>query len=87
MTRRVISARPYLWGHTDTVSNMSFNHDGSLLATGGLDGRAMIWSATDGSLQRTLEGPGGWAWQRLPTTAPRHLPRLRQSSTELHGIL
>ena len=48
-----------LRGHTDTVSAMSFNHDGSLLATGGLDGRALVWSAADGSLQRTLEGPGG----------------------------
>ena len=48
-----------LRGHTDTVSDMRFNHDGSLLATAGLDGRAMIWNASDGSPARTLEGPGG----------------------------
>jgi len=48
-----------LRGHTDTVSSMAFSHDGALLATGGLDGRALIWSAADGTAQRTLEGPGG----------------------------
>jgi len=48
-----------LRGHTDTVSDVRFNHDGSLLATAGLDGRAMIWNASDGSPARTLEGPGG----------------------------
>ena len=53
-----VSSAP-LRGHTDTVSTMAFNHDGGLLATGGLDGRALVWSAADGSLQRTLEGPGG----------------------------
>ena len=50
-----VSSAP-LRGHNDTVSTMAFNHDGSLLATGGLDGRALVWSAADGALQRTLAG-------------------------------
>lgn len=29
-----------LGGHTDTVSSLAFNADGSLLATGGMDGEA-----------------------------------------------
>ena len=48
-----------LKAHTDTVSSVAFNHDGSLLATGGLEGRACIWSVSTGELLRTLEGPGG----------------------------
>jgi ribosome assembly protein SQT1 len=48
-----------LRAHTDTVSSLSFNHDGSLLASGGLDGKAVIWNARDGSVAQTLEGPGG----------------------------
>lgn len=55
----VAVASAALRGHTDTVSTMGFNHDGSLLATGGLDGRALVWSSTTGELQRALEGPGG----------------------------
>ena len=48
-----------LKAHTDTVSSVAFNHDGTLLATGGLEGRACIWSVSTGELLRTLEGPGG----------------------------
>ena len=49
-----------LRGHTDTVSSLSFNHDGSLLASGGLDGKALVWSVADPALPpRALEGPGG----------------------------
>ena len=49
-----------LRGHTDTVSSLSFNHDGSLLASGGLDGKALVWSVADPAAPpRALEGPGG----------------------------
>lgn len=47
-----------LLGHTDTIGVISFSHDGSMLATGGMDGRVKIWNPLDGSCIRTLEGPG-----------------------------
>ena len=48
-----------LKAHTDTIASMAFNHDGSLLATGGLEGKASIWNVSTGELMKTLEGPGG----------------------------
>ena len=54
-----VSASVDLRGHADTISDLAFNHDGALLASGGLDGRAMIWNAATGAAVRTLEGPGG----------------------------
>jgi|TARA_B100000768_G_C11281799_1_gene379055 ribosome assembly protein SQT1 len=48
-----------LKAHTDTIASMAFNHDGSLLATGGLEGKASIWNVSTGELVKTLEGPGG----------------------------
>ena len=46
-----------LKGHKETVSNVKFNHDGSLLATGDEEGVTKIWSSKDGELLHTLEGP------------------------------
>lgn len=49
-----------LRGHTDTVSGLAFNHDGSLLASAGLDGKALVWRVADpGAAPLALEGPGG----------------------------
>ena len=49
-----------LRGHTDTVSGLAFNHDGSLLASAGLDGKAFVWRVADpGAAPLALEGPGG----------------------------
>lgn len=46
-----------LLGHRDTVNALAFSHDGVYLATAGLDGIVAVWSAADGSLACTLEGP------------------------------
>ena len=48
-----------LSGHTDTVSSVSFNCDGTLAATGSMDSTVKIWSVQDsGKLVETLDGPG-----------------------------
>jgi ribosome assembly protein SQT1 len=46
-----------LSGHTDTVSAVGFNFDGTLALTGSYDGTVRIWSAETGELKLTLEGP------------------------------
>ena len=47
-----------LEGHTDTVGALAFSMDGSLLATGGLDGTVRVWQANAGTLiGAPLEGP------------------------------
>ncbi len=50
--------KAFIIGHTDSVSSVAYNFDGKLIATAGLDGTARIWNAADGTLLRTLEGPG-----------------------------
>jgi WD40 repeat protein len=47
-----------LGGHDDSVSSVAWNHDGTLCATGGLDGRVQVWDAKGARVQ-TLEGPSG----------------------------
>lgn len=47
-----------LRGHTDTVAALGFSSDGSYLATGGLDGRVLVWDAASGAQKVALEGPG-----------------------------
>jgi WD40 repeat protein len=42
-----------LEGHTDQVRDLAFNPDGSLLVTGGKEGRALVWSV-DGTLLAKL---------------------------------
>lgn len=46
-----------LGGHTDTVTTVSFNFDGTLLLTGGYDGKVNIWTVATGELLFALEGP------------------------------
>jgi len=48
-----------LEGHTDSVNKVSFSHDGSLLATGGLDATVKIWHTTGevGKLWHSFDGP------------------------------
>lgn len=44
-------------GHTDTVSALGFNADGTLLASAGLDGTVRVWEVATGRLVVALEGP------------------------------
>ena len=46
-----------LSGHTDTVSTVGFNYDGTMALTGSYDGTIRIWSVETGELKLVLEGP------------------------------
>ncbi|MBD2731696.1 pentapeptide repeat-containing protein [Nostoc sp. FACHB-892] len=43
-----------------SVSSVSFNPDGSLLATGDLEGKICLWRVVDGQQVLTLQGHTGW---------------------------
>ncbi|KAI8901623.1 quinon protein alcohol dehydrogenase-like superfamily [Globomyces pollinis-pini] len=47
--------------HTDSVSAIAFNHDGTFVASAGLDGKLFIFNL-QGELQNTLEGPTEISW-------------------------
>ena len=47
-----------LTGHTDTISAMEFNGDGTILATGGMDGCVRLWKVETGQCLHVLTGPG-----------------------------
>jgi WD40 repeat protein len=47
-----------LEGHSDSIVDIAFNFDGSLLATAGMDGIVKIWDVSSGVLKRDLVGPG-----------------------------
>jgi WD40 repeat protein len=42
-------------GHTDSVTNVAFSHDGGYLATGGMDGQVRIWNVQEQKLVVALE--------------------------------
>lgn len=46
-----------LEGHTDSVVQVEFSHDGKYLATAGYDGIVKIWTPGTGALVQTLDGP------------------------------
>lgn len=46
----------------NSVVSVSFNPDGSLLATGDLDGKICLWRVVDGQQVLTLKGHMGWIW-------------------------
>ncbi|KAK9833997.1 hypothetical protein WJX81_001899 [Elliptochloris bilobata] len=52
------SGKRGLGGHSDTVASLAFNAAGTLLASGGLDGRVNIWESSCGRCLQRLEGPG-----------------------------
>ena len=45
-----------------SVMSVSFNPDGSLLATGDTDGKICLWRVVDGKQVLTLKGHTGWIW-------------------------
>jgi WD40 repeat protein len=51
-----------LLGHTDTVTAVGFNFNGSLALTGSYDGTVRIWRVETGELIQTLEGPEDVEW-------------------------
>ena len=51
-----------LGGHTDTVTSVGFNFDGSLALTGAYDGKVQIWNTATGALVQCLEGPDDIEW-------------------------
>ena len=53
-----------LAGHTDTVTTVGFNFNGSLALTGAYDGLVKIWKVTTGELIQTLEGPEDVEWAK-----------------------
>ncbi len=47
-----------LKGHERAVAAVAFSPDGQTLASGGRDGRILLWSAAGGTLSRSLPPPG-----------------------------
>lgn len=46
-----------LEGHTDSVNQVAFSHDGQYVASASYDGTVRIWVAATGALLHVLEGP------------------------------
>ena len=51
-----------LSGHTDTVTAVGFNFDGTMALTGSYDGIVKIWKTDTGELVQSLEGPEDVEW-------------------------
>jgi ribosome assembly protein SQT1 len=51
-----------LLGHTDTVTCVGFNFDGTLALTASYDGTVRIWKVPSGELVQVLEGPEDIEW-------------------------
>lgn len=47
-----------LLGHTDSVVQVGFSHDGQYVATASYDATVRIWTASSGALLHALDGPG-----------------------------
>lgn len=43
-------------GHTDSVICVSFSSDGKYVATGGMDGQALVWDTATGAQVVTCDG-------------------------------
>jgi ribosome assembly protein SQT1 len=51
-----------LEGHTDTVTSVGFNFDGTLALTGAYDGTVRVWDVATGKEKLVLEGPEDVEW-------------------------
>lgn len=51
-----------LEGHTDTITSVGFNFDGSMVLTGCYDGTVRVWKSDTGEYLRTLDGPEDVEW-------------------------
>ncbi|BFZ65225.1 60S ribosomal subunit assembly or modification protein [Saitoella coloradoensis] len=51
-----------LTGHTDSITAARFSNDGQFVATGGMDGRVLVWRVSDGEFLTTLEGADEVIW-------------------------
>ncbi len=49
------SLLPHRLGHSDSVSAVGFSHDGTLVATGGLDGCVRVWNVATGAVVVVLD--------------------------------
>ncbi|MCC7292110.1 MAG: protein kinase [Phycisphaerales bacterium] len=56
-------------GHSDAVASLSFNADGTLLATGSWDGSVRLWTVADAHLRAELEPTGGSSGAGAPNGA------------------
>lgn len=61
-TKSLITVVHALKGHTDTVTTVGFNYDGTLALTGSYDGTIRIWNVETGNLNMTLDGPEDIDW-------------------------
>ena len=51
-----------LGGHTDTVTCVGFNYDGTMVMTGSYDGSIRVWDVASGEIVVVLEGPEDIEW-------------------------
>src|SRR5262249_3194889 len=54
-------------GHKKAAVSVAFNADGSRIASGGEDGRVLIWDTNSAFLEQDLPNPGGSALAFHPT--------------------
>lgn len=84
-----------VWSHSNAheggLLSMSIHPDGRVLATGGQDGRTVLWSATDGSIDEAVNLGDGWvehlAWSPdgrwLAASIARQVRVYRPDGTEV----